>query len=157
MSVQRRRDPRLPGPRLEDVSTMVGGEDVTARRLSLIDEVIAAAHQDALDQKRYMWGLDRDEWLVAAEELKATHPEFAKLILCRWCDIAIQAMEHDSREPDPHGFMKLADLYHREGDHGAEHDLLAEFLTYWPADRDTAPRNLPRIKQRVRNGCGRDN
>jgi hypothetical protein len=155
MSVQRRRDPRLPGPALEDVETIVNGERVTSYELSDTDKLIASAQQDALDQVRVMWGLDRDDWLMAIEELAKAHPEVAKVILCRWCDISVAAAAHDSREPDEWGWLKLADLYHRAGDHGAEHDVLAEWLSHWPADRDTAPRARARIIERLeKDRCG---
>ena len=153
MTTQRRRDPRLPGPALEDVETTVGGVPVTSRDLSDLDKLIAGAHQDALDEKRLMWGLDRDDWLLAIEELTTTRPEVATVLLCRWCDIAVEASAHDSREPDSWGFNRLADLYHAAGDHGAEHDLLAEWVGHW-SGRDTAPRDLSRITKRLETGCG---
>lgn len=151
MSHRRRRDPRLPGPALEDVETTVDGRTVTSYGLSDLDELIAAAHQDALDEKRVMWGIDRDDWLLAAEELATTHPELATVILCRWCDVSVAAQAHDSREPDLYGWEKLADLYHREGDHGAEHDVLQEWLSHW-GGRDT-PAGHDRIAARVGRGC----
>lgn len=153
MSARRHRDPRLPGPRLEDVTTTVAGHTVTSHGLSPVDTLIAAAHQDALERVRRMWGLDRDDWLLAVEELARTHPQVATVILCRWCDTAVVASHHDAREPDPWGFERLADLYHREGDHGAEHDVLTEWLGHWKG-RDP-PAAHARITRRVADGCGR--
>ena len=159
MSAHRRRDPRLPGPNQEDVQTSVNGELVASYALSPVDEVIVAAHQDALDRVRYMWGLDRDDWLVAAEELTKTHPEFAKLILCRWCDAAVAAQKHDSRCPESWGFFKLAALYRSQKDYGAEIDVLEEWLSYWPEERDgqgvhreQALRMLVTAKESARQG-----
>lgn len=152
MTHRRRRDPRLPGPNMEDVETSVNGEPVASYGLSDVDTLIAAAHQDALERVRHMWGLDRDDWLLAAEELVDTHPELAKVILCRWCDIAVEAMEHDSREPSAWGFERLANLYHRTGDHGAEADILREFLEHWE-NRET-PTGYHRIARRAEAGCG---
>lgn len=153
MSARRRRDPRLPGPNQEDVETSLDGELVASYALSPVDEVIVAAHQDALDRVRYMWGLDRDDWLVAAEELTRTHPEFAKLILCRWCDAAVAASAHDSRAPEGWGFERLATLYHKLGDHGAEQDTLDEFIEHWKG-RETPP-EYERIARRAEAGCER--
>lgn len=151
---RRRRDPRLPGPMLEDVSTTVGGELVASYELSETDALIATAHQDALDEVRTMWGLDRDDWLIAAEELTHEHPELAKIILCRWCDISIEAQKHDSRAPEAYGWIMLADLYHRAGDHGAEHDTLREWTSYWGEGRGTTSPDKPRIVKRLEAGCG---
>jgi hypothetical protein len=149
VSIQRRRDPRLPGSGLEDVETVVDGQRVVSYELSDLDKLIATSHQDALDEKRVMWGLDRDDWLLAMEALqKEGHLEAAALISRRWCDIAIAARGHDSREPDWVGFQRLASIRRSQRDRAAELAILDEWLSYWPADRWRGDKERDRVVER---------
>ena len=155
MTARRMRDPRLPyEDPLEDVEVMVNGETIRYDRLSPVDELIIAANNEELTTRRIMWGLDRDDWLLAISELaRDGHLDAAILIARRWCDVATTLVQYDRREPDPHGFEVLARLHHKAGDHAAEAATLREWLAAWDDNRGRTHGARRRITAKLERRC----
>lgn len=156
MTAQRRRDPRAHHEHgiMEDVEVVAGGQIARWAGVAPADMVIIAAHQAELDRIRPMWGLDMDAWLLPAEELLDTHPDLAAVVAREWCDTAVRCAPHDDRAPDYFGFEVLAKALHKLGRHDDERAAVEEWLTHWPADRETGrPSDRRNALKRLERKC----